>query len=117
MTHCPPLPPHAVVPVESSERSTPPGWHCIIPAREGSSRVVARSRGDLLHLVRAFDHHPLVQPGPSAYQRDQVWPVDRPPAVLGGFQQLERQDLVVRRRGGMAENDAAVDPFLDSLPG
>ncbi len=45
----------------------------------------------------------------STYQRDQVRPVDRPPAVLGGLQQLERHRQP-RSFGAGTLGDAGSEP-------
>src|SRR5215212_8336667 len=53
------------------------------------SSALARSRGDLLNVVRTLDQHPLVEACPGAYEGDQVRTVDRPPAILRCFKELE----------------------------
>lgn len=63
-----------------------------VEARQMRGRRVAW--GDLF----AFDEHALVEPGPGAYEGDQVRRVDGAPALLGGLDELERH-----REGGGPE--------------
>jgi hypothetical protein len=55
-------------------------------------------------LVGSFDELTVDEHGPGADERDEVWGVDRAPAVLGGLDELERH-----RRTGRAGSGAAGD--------
>ena len=48
----------------------------------------------------SLDECALLEAGSGAYQRDQVWGVDRAPPGLGGLDQLERHRDPGRARAG-----------------
>ena len=62
----------------------------------------------LVSFVGSFDELAVDEGGAGADERDQVWPVDRAPAVLGGLDQLERHGQPGRARAGALGDLAAV---------